>query len=466
MNPAALRAYLTYLYVPAPMSIFQGLQQLPPAHALVWERGRTRTFRYWELPALEPPRPDREVVRELRQLLEETTRLHLLSDVPLGAFLSGGLDSSTLVALMARNSSRPVKTFCMTFESEAGLYDERKYAELVAKKYGTDHTEIPVRPNLVELLPQSVRHFDEPFGNPTALLVSLLAAETSRHVKVALAGDGGDEVFLGYPRYQGAALSEAYRHVPAPIRAALARHLAARLPESTRGAHTLRRVREFLNGSQLPPEQMYASWVTYCSEAEQRDLLTPEALASAGTGNPRSSLDRLLQPREGLSLVDRAERADLKTFLPGNLLTYSDRMSMAHGLEVRVPFCDHRLVEFMARIPALQKMPRLKSKALLHAVTDDLLPEKIHRRRKLGFNPPVGIWLNGPLRPMLTDLLSERRLRDRGLFRPAAVQRWMEEHRTGRRDRTLYLWALLNFEVWADAFLRPPPSPAAHGPVP
>jgi asparagine synthase (glutamine-hydrolysing) len=206
-------------------------------------------------------------------------------------------------------------------------------------------------------------------------------------------------------------------------------------------------------GSQLPPEQMYASWVTYCSAAEQQDLLTHEAWHAAGTGDPLVPLTELLQPNAGLSLVDRAARSDVATFLPGNLLTYSDRMSMAHALEVRVPFCDHRLVEFLARIPASQKMPGLRAKALLHAAVDDLLPAKVLSRRKLGFNPPVGIWLNGPLRPMLTDLLSERRLKARGIFRPATVQRWMEEHRTGRRDRTLYLWALLNFEVWADAYL-------------
>jgi asparagine synthase (glutamine-hydrolysing) len=263
-------------------------------------------------------------------------------------------------------------------------------------------------------------------------------------------------VFLGYPRYQGAALSATYRRfVPAWVRRMLARQLAERLPESTRGAHSLRRAREFMIGSQLTPEQMYAAWVTYCSAAEQQELLTPEAWQAAGRGDPLSPLDRRLQPDGTLSLVDRAERTDLETFLPGNLLTYSDRMSMAHALEVRVPFCDHHLIEFMARIPATQKMPGLKAKHLLHAAVDDLLPAKVRHRRKLGFNPPVGIWLNGPLRPMLTDLLSKRRLEARGLFQPAAVQRWMEEHRTGRRDRTLYLWALLNFEVWADAYLPP-----------
>ena len=447
---AALRDFLTYLYVPYPRSIFQGLRQLSPGHTLVWERGRTTVERYWRLPPVGPARPRTEVVRELRALLEETVRLHLLSDVPLGAFLSGGLDSATLVALMARQSGRPVKTFCMTFEPGAGLYDEREYARDVAVRYGTEHTEIPVRPDLAELLPRSVRHFDEPFGNPTALLVHLLSQKTREHVTVALAGDGGDEIFLGYPRYQGAALSELYARLPRPLRTLAAQELVPRIPESTRGRHTLRRAREFLAGGLLPPDERYASWVTYFSEEEQRALLTPDVLRATEGELREAHLLQALAPGDARGFVDRCQAVDLATFLPGNLLTYSDRMSMAHALEVRVPYCDHLLVEFMARLPASEKMPRLRTKSLLRDAVADLLPPTVRRRKKLGFNPPLGIWLNGPLRPMLEDILSESRLARRGLFEPAAVRALVEEHQGGRRDRSLHLWALLNFESWAE----------------
>ncbi len=447
----ALRDYLTYLYVPYSRSIHAGLSQLPPGHRLIWEKGRVSIDRWWRLPPVERPRPRQEIVRELRSLLEETVRLHLVSDVPLGAFLSGGLDSTTLVALMARAGARPVKTFCMTFEPGAGLYDEREHAREVATRYGTDHTEIPVRPDVAELLPASVRSFDEPFGNPTALLVNALSRETRRHVTVALAGDGGDEIFLGYPRYQGAAVAALYGRLPRRARAFAAETLAPRIPESTRGRHGLRRAREFLSAGTLPPDEAYAGWVTYFTEREQAALLSPEILRATAGHDPLWHLRAALAPGDERGLVDRCQAIDLATFLPGNLLTYSDRMSMAHALEVRVPFCDHALVEFMARIPASEKLRRLQAKSLLREAVADLLPPGVRRRRKLGFNPPVGIWLNGPLRPMLDDLLSEERLRRRGIFEPAAVRRLVDEQRSGRRDRSLPLWALLHFESWAEA---------------
>lgn len=435
MDPWALRDYLTYLYVPYPRSFYQGIHQLPPAHTLVWERGQVALSRYWTLPAPERPRPRQDLVRELRALLEETVRLHLASDVPLGAFLSGGLDSTTLVALMARESSHPIKTFCMTFEPNAGLYDEREYAREVATRYGTDHTEIPVRPDLTELLPLAAQHFDEPFGNPTALLVYLLSQKTREHVTVALAGDGGDEIFLGYPRYQGAALSQGYRFVPRSLRQLVAREVVPRLPESTRGRHGLRRAREFLTESLRSPDEMYARWVTYFTEEEQQRLLTPEVLRETQGYRPFNHLAQALPPGKR-GFVDRCQGLDLGTFLPGNLLTYSDRMSMAHGLEVRVPFCDHKLVEFMARIPASQKMPRLRTKSLLREAVADLLPATVRRRRKLGFNPPVGMWLKDGAGAGLEV--------PKDLIRPEALAELWSEHRTGRRDRGLSLWALIS----------------------
>jgi asparagine synthase (glutamine-hydrolysing) len=449
----ALRDYLTFLYVPSPRSIFLGIRQLPPGHLLIIEEDREPVLsKYWRLPPVEPERPRAEVVEALRNLLVETVDEHLVADVPLGAFLSGGLDSTTLVAMMARKGTGRVKTFCMTFEPDAGLYDEREYARAVAHTYGTEHTEIPVHPDLVDLLPQCVEHFGEPFGNPTSLLVYLLSRETRRHVTVALAGDGGDELFLGYPRYQGAALSRAYRHAPAAARGLMAERIAPLIPESTRGFHALRRIREFLIGTELPEDAMYAQWVTYFTAREQHALLEPEIRRATAGDDPLSLLSRTSAADQPRDLVDRCQALDLTTFLPGNLLTYSDRMSMAHALEVRTPFCDHRLVEFMARLPAHQKMPRLRTKDLLRRAVSDLLPPSVKRRRKLGFNPPVGIWLNGPLRPMLEETLSPARLKADGIFQAGAVERLQAEHQSGQRDRSLHLYALLNFQVWSQRF--------------
>jgi len=453
LDPRALSSYLTYLYLPPPQSIFQGIGQLAPGERAVFENGELRRETYWSLPPVGPARERREVASEIRELLEETVRQHLIADVPLGAFLSGGLDSTTLVALMAKASGKPVKTFCMTFEPNAGLYDERQYARAVAEKYGTDHTEVPVRPDLVDLLPSAVRHFDEPFGNPTALLVWLLARKTREHVTVALAGDGGDELFLGYPRYQGAALSDVYRRLPLGARE-LASQFSERIPESTRGRHELRRAREFLHGGSLPQDDMYAEWVTYFTLEEQKALLTEPVQREIAGFEPLDYLSRKL--RGDRDFVDRCQALDLETFLPGNLLTYTDRMSMAHGLEVRVPLCDHKLVELLASTPASLKMPRLHTKALLREAVEDLLPAKVRGRRKLGFNPPVGIWLRGPLREMMVDLLTSKRARERGLFRARAVASLISELDGGRRDRSLHLWALLNFELWARAYMDAP----------
>ncbi|MHB8420481.1 MAG: asparagine synthase (glutamine-hydrolyzing) [Myxococcales bacterium] len=446
-DPYALRDYLTYLYVPYPRSIWQGLAQLPPAHVLVWESGRARLDRYWRLPAPEPAVADeRELALELRALLEETVRLHLASDVPLGAFLSGGLDSTTLVALMARQTSKRVKTFCMTFAPDAGLYDEREYARAVADAYGTDHTEIPVEPDLTELLPHAIAHFDEPFGNPTSLLVDRLSQKTREHVTVALAGDGGDECFLGYPRYQGAAAAELYRWLPEPLRRAAAGRLAPLIPESTRGRHSLRRAREFLQAGILPPDEAYARWVTYFTAEEQEALLDPEILEATRDYDPYAHLRSQIPASGGThrSLVDSCQAVDLATFLPGNLLTYSDRMSMAHGLEVRVPFCDHVLVERLARLPASVKMPFGRTKALLRRAVADLLPEKVRRRPKLGFNPPVGVWIDQGL-----GLLA--RGREPPFLRPGALAGLVREHRSGARDRSLAIWSLLALRQWSEA---------------
>jgi asparagine synthase (glutamine-hydrolysing) len=445
--PGTLDRYLTYLYVPGPQTAFAGVHELLPAHRLCWTpRFPVRMDRYWEPPRWQPGarRDPRELARELRQELDHVVEQHMLSDVPLGAFLSGGLDSSTLVGLMARKSPRPVKTFCMTFGAGEELYDEREYAREASAWFGTEHTEIPVRPNLVELLPALTWHFDQPFGNPTALLTYELSRLTRQHVTVALAGDGGDEVFLGYPRYLGQRLAAAYAHVPARVRQALANGLVSRIPESTRGRHTWRRAREFLGGGALTPEGMYARWVGYFTPEQRAELLEPELRAEPA---PEAFLEGVFARSFGQSHADRAAQADLLSFLPYNLLQYSDRMSMAHGLELRVPYCDHVLVERMSEVPASIRMRGLQTKWLFKQAVKDILPPAIRRRKKLGFNPPMGIWLNRDLRELVDGWLSPERLRERGI-RPAPVARMVDAHRRGQRDFSLHIWALLVHEAW------------------
>ncbi len=411
VDSLALHDYLTYLYVPPPRTIYRDIQSLPPGHFLVWrDGGIARKERYWRLPEGRLDGDEADLTGELRALLEESVRLRMISDVPVGAFLSGGVDSSGIVGLMARQTSHPVQTFSIGFGARARLYDELDHAKRVADHFGTDHHEIVVEPDAVSLLPEMVRGFDEPFGNPTAFLVHLLSAFTRRHVTVALAGDGGDEVFGGYPRYKGAALSGLYRAIPRWARRLTFEPIAALLPESSRGRHGLRRFREFVQGGALEPEEMYCHWVTYYTDDMKSELYTPEAFNQVGVQVPYQFLKGFFREAEGRArntFFDRITAVDLQSFLPCNLLAYSDRMSMAHGLEVRVPFTDHRLVEFVTRLPATLRLRGMQDKYLLKRALGDLLPEAVLRRKKLGFNPPMALWLKEDLQGLVRDCLSD-----------------------------------------------------------
>lgn len=451
LNVQAVSAFLRYLYVPRPSTIFQGIFELEPGHVLLVRGGEISKRRYWVPPsaATAPRLTTSDLAEQLRSLLHETVELQMASDVPLGAYLSGGIDSSSIVAIMARASSRPVKTFCMTFGPDEGLYDERRYAQIVAKQFGTDHTEIPVHPDLVETLPRVVSHFDEPFGNPTALLSFLLAEQTRKFVTVSLAGDGGDELFLGYPRYRGATLAEKYRWLPLPARKLLAEKIAPHLRDSTIGKHGFRRVREFLQEGAKPLERMYANWVGYFDSEEIAEILTPSL-------RPQSSPDdfmlSLLATNRSEHFVDAVNRTDLDSFLPSNLLHYTDRMSMAHSLEVRVPFCDHVLAEFALSLPASSKLGFRESKTILRQAMAPLLPSEILNRPKLGFNPPMGIWLNRDLQGLADQKLDPDRLRKQGIFNPEPITRMREAHAQQKRDYSLHIWALLVFQTWLELY--------------
>lgn len=448
----ALDDFLTYLYVPAPRTIYRAIRELPPGHALTVTRRRglleAVERRWWSLPTARLEVSFEEAARRVRETLETVVRQHLLSDVPLGAFLSGGLDSTTLVALMSQLGGARVKTFCMTFGADEGLYDERQFARIVADRYDTDHTEIPVNPDISELLPRTVRHFGQPFGNPTSLLVAELSRLTRQHVTVALAGDGGDEIFLGYPRYAGMRLKARYDRVPAPVRSLLARLADRVLVDSQRGRHGLRRAREFLSSGALTRDEAYASWISYFGPEDRQKLFSKDVRGRlAGRRAERWLLDAL-ESTGSSEPADRAAKSDLATFLPGNLLAYGDRMSMLHGLELRVPFCDHVLVELLASLPESVKMPGGQAKGLMRAAMGDLLPAEVRRRGKLGFNPPMAKWLVGPLRPRLEELAANPPDSLRMFFDPAAIRGVADEHLSGRRDRSLQLWSLMVIDAW------------------
>ena len=452
LRPSAVDDYLTYLYIPAPQTIFEDVEELPPAHWLRYSNGLAERRCYWKPRPLPPGEASEATAEELLALLEESVRLRLVSDVPLGAFLSGGLDSSSIVALAARSQSEPVRTFSLGFGAGEEHYTELEFARLVSGRYSTEHRELTIHPDCAGLLPRMVALFDEPFGNPTALLLHALSQETRRHVTVALAGDGGDELFLGYPRYLGASLRRAWSALPSPIRRAAAA-LAERIPEGANGRHARRRTREFLSGGNDSWQNAYIGWVAYFNPAMRSELYLHEFASAVGGHSAEEFLEKRFAEVAGCDALGQACYVDLHSFLPHNVLQYADRMSMAHALELRLPFTDHRLVEFALQLPAHQKLRGSETKRLLRSAMQSLLPEKTLRRSKLGLNPPLGRWLQKDLAPLIDRYLSPAAVRRRGWFRPEAVARLRQEFTSGRRDYSLHLWGLLVLEEWASQYL-------------
>lgn len=431
----ALSEFLACLYVPAPRTIHAGIRKVPPGHLLRWKAGRIETKCYWA-PAYRGTRSPtvEEAAEELLPLLRQAVRDRMVADVPVGCFLSGGIDSSVIAALMAEAAGEPVRSFTMTFTERT--YDEREAAGLVARHVGARHTELPASSELAGLLDQYVAAFGEPFGNPTALLINDLSRKAREHVTVALVGDGGDEVFAGYPRYHGGLLAGKYRRLPVWLRKGVIAPAARLIPESSAGRHGFRRLREFLEGANLPDAEMYAAWVEYFDPDERRALLGLDAV-------PDRPIARLYRQAPSNDPLDAMQQTDLVSFLPGNLLAYGDAMSMAHALELRLPLIDHRLIETVGTLaPGLRFQDGMKT--LLKAVARRLLPAEIVDRPKRGFNPPMGVWLKTDLKGLVQDRLRPETLADLGLaWEPVAALL-----ADGRRDNSLKIWSLLVLDAW------------------
>lgn len=454
-DPVALHDYLTYLYFPAPRTAFEGIRKLPPASTLtvqVQEDGSISTSdrRFWdpvEAAATAPSLSRSQAIQKARELMDEAVRVRLMSDVPLGIFLSGGLDSGAITAFAARNSDQPVKTFSIGFRANK-FFDETEYAAQVARRFGTDHHLLHVDAQCADHIETVVRHFDEPFGNPTAILEYLLTREMRQYVTVALSGDGGDEVFGGYVRYAGAWVAEKYRRLPSAfIRGALS-PLSQLLHDDTRGRHGYRRIREFFESAWMPQEEMYLQWVGYFSHQEKRAMYTPEFAAEVTSRDSGDFLRELFRRGDALDPLNRLGYVDMASFLAGNCLEYADRMSMANSLEVRCPFTDHYLLEFGLSIPFKWKYRPGKTKWIIREAMKGILPASVLQKKKMGFNPPIPDWIGRELRPKISALLSPREVERRGIFRPSAVDALCAEHFQGKRDHGLKIWALLMLEQW------------------
>lgn len=453
--PEAIDAFLTYQYVPHPGTIFKGICKLPPAHILVYQDGSTRTSPYWELEFQPDPRLTVPEIKEcLVAILDEATRLRMMSDVPLGAFLSGGIDSSITVALMARNSSEPVKTFSIGFEEQD--YSEVAYARQVAERYHTEHHEFTVKPEAADVLPKLAWHYDEPFADASALPTYYVAKVTSQHVKVALSGDGGDENFGGYLRYQRLQLAAlAAGTLGRVLGIARAPAPASRPPGASRGM-PWERLRRCAVSFLCDPRESYLRTVCMLDHGLRSFLYTPGFTEQVGAVRPESFVLDAFNRFPGDSVVGAATAVDICSYLPCAILAKVDIASMANSLEVRSPFLDHKLVEFAARIPTRLKLRFFQGKHILKETFRDLLPATILRRRKMGFGIPIHRWLSHDLYDFLVEQLLSRRALSRGYFRPEAVRALIQEHREGRVNHGYHLWPLLMLELWHRAYVDVP----------
>ena len=453
IDAAALEHYLAFLYTPPDQSILRGVRKLPPGHLLRWRDGRARVHAYWRPPVDEKPIDEGDAADALLQHLRDAVRSHLVSDVPLGAFLSGGIDSSLVVGLMAEATDRPVQTFSIGFDEPA--YDELEAARTVARHFGTDHHEFVVRPDALAIADRIVAHFDEPFGDSSAIPTWYVSELARRHVTVVLSGDGGDELFGGYDRYLPHPLVAGFDRLSVPGARQLAGAIGRRLPRGATG-------RRFLQHVAQPEVERYVDAVSFFGSDDRSALLLP-GMRAEGAPSPERRLAALFARTAHLPLGSRMMHADLVTYLPEDVLTKVDRMSMAHSIESRVPLLDHRLVEFALSLPLALKIQDGVRKRLLKEVGRRLLPEAILTRRKQGFAVPLTVWCRGGLRDAFSDVLRSARLRQRGYFEPREIDRLLDEHLTGRRDHELRLWQLFMFELWHRQYMdeaRPRPGNA------
>jgi len=451
LNPIALDHYLAFGYIPAPLTAFQGIKKLPAAHWLEWKEGQVTTGRYWKLRY----RPKRQIniqdaVQELRWRLSEAVRVRLMSDVPIGAFLSGGIDSSAVVASMAQSLSRPVRTFCVGFDDKA--LDERPFARMVADRFGTEHTELLVSAPVAEILPRLIWHYDEPFGDSSAVPSYAIAQLTRQHVTVVLNGDGGDENFGGYDRYLAMRRSRWGDGVPRWLwrGAGIA---VSRLPERLRHQSLFAKMARVTSALARSPGRRYATWSGHTSEEFRHFCYSSDFSELLKNSDPEALVEELFSQSDKEDMVEAALETDVNLYLADDLLVKMDRASMAHSLEARSPFLDHPLMEFAATLPTEMKVHSKTKKKVLKDALQGIIPEMILDRPKMGFGAPLASWFRGPLRVMMQDVLLDSRSLQRGVFQPAAIQRCVTEHLSGNYDHSTMLWDLLVLELWHRTFL-------------
>lgn len=448
INRQAIDYYLTFGYVPAPLTIYKNVFKLMPAETLILNDKELLTEKYWDLDYSKKLLiSEEEAASEVLRLLRDAVKIRLSSDVPLGAFLSGGIDSSTVVALMSQLSSKKVKTFSIGFKEDD--YSELRFARNISKKFGTEHNEFIVKPEALKILPLLVERYGEPYADSSCIPTYYVAKESKRFVTVALNGDGGDEVFAGYQRYQGVLLAEKF---PAASKG-LIKHIQAALPDSPDPKNILRKCKRFLQGAVMPINRRYLRWVSIFDDEKKSGVYSEEFLDTLKVSQGTSPLDRFLLDSRGGAVLDGLLKADTFTYLPNDLLVKVDIAAMSNSLEGRSPFLDHKLMEFAARLPVNYKIKGFERKYILKRAISGIVPKENIYRSKMGFGVPVGEWFRNDLKDFLREVLLSKNHLKRGYFKPGSIEGMIKTHVQKKADYSNQLWSLVMLELWHQRFI-------------
>ncbi len=447
----ALDIYLTFEYIPSPWSIFQKIAKLPPGHHLKLQDGKVTVRKYWDLQFDEKETNINEAREQLLDLLQDAVKIRLMSDVPLGALLSGGIDSSAIVALMSQVMDRPVETFSIGFNE--ATYNESSYAKIVADHFKTKHHEFVIEPDALDLTEKLIGQLDEPFGDFSIFPTYLVSKMAREFVTVALSGDGGDELFAGYDTYLANKAGQIYQRVPKFMRQGIIAPFLNMIPPTEKKKGLINRARRFTEGMRLPEDLAHTRWMIFLQEADKTRLYSQDFWNNL---NYEESFEFIRNHFNGVQTSDELNRqlyVDIKTYLVDDILFKVDRMSMATSLEARVPFLDHRFVEFTATLPSKLKLNGTNTKFILKDAMKELLPPEILKRGKEGFSIPIKNWLKKDLKNLMLDVLDPQKIKREGFFNPDYVQRLTQEHLTGKENHSHRLWAIMVFGIWQDIYL-------------
>ncbi len=453
VDPGALDSYFSFLYTPAPLTMFKGIRKLMPGHMMVWKDGHSESIQYWEMDYT--PRKETSLdslVDEFRVKFGRAVKSQLISDVSLGAFLSGGIDSSAIVANMAEYVKGPVETFSIGYGKEEAYYDESEDAKIIAGRYGTNHHSFILRPDVLEILPEVVRSMDEPLADSSVIPNYYLCQQTRKHVTVALSGLGGDELCGGYPRYAGMYLADFYRRIPRVLREKIISGVVLSIPDSSKGRRFVDRAKRFVKSGALPLDNAYFNMISAFDRENKRGLLR-DAAWKEGESSAESIFKGYFCRQQKEVLLNKVFFTDMKLYLVDDLLTLTDKMSMAHSLEVRVPFLDNDLVEFMAGIPPELKVRRLTKKYLLKKSLEGILPKKTLYKEKKGFSVPLTLWFRNDLRGFLDSYLSDKRIDRLGYFNRDYVRGLIKRHFNREGNYFSQIWSILVFSLWHSTYI-------------